>query len=167
MTLVVVTGAPASGKTTIARPLARELRMPLVEKDEIKEPLFDVLGVFDSEWSRRLSEASFAVMFRLAEDADAVMLEGNFAPHHRSRLLALDPRPLEVFCRCSGEELVRRFVARSPQRHPGHRNLSRDEILDYARSGPLGLGGPLLELGTEAPNARAVAARWLRGRVAV
>ncbi|HEX8858768.1 MAG TPA: AAA family ATPase [Actinomycetes bacterium] len=44
MTLVLVTGPPASGKTTLARPLAFSLGLPLLGKDTIKEALFDTLG---------------------------------------------------------------------------------------------------------------------------
>jgi predicted kinase len=62
----VITGLPAAGKTTLARSLARELAAPLLSKDAIKEPLLDVLGVDGRAASRRLSNASFAVLFALA-----------------------------------------------------------------------------------------------------
>jgi adenylate kinase family enzyme len=39
--VVLVSGAPGSGKTTIAVPLAAELGLPLLSKDIIKEQLFD------------------------------------------------------------------------------------------------------------------------------
>ena len=56
--VVVVTGPPAAGKTTVARELACRLRLPLIAKDTIKEALFDGLGTGDLAWSRRLGEAT-------------------------------------------------------------------------------------------------------------
>ncbi len=45
--LLVVTGMPSSGKTTVAEDLARRLRLPLIAKDEIKESLYDSRGAED------------------------------------------------------------------------------------------------------------------------
>jgi predicted kinase len=42
--LVYVSGAPGSGKTSLAVPLAAELGYPLLAKDRIKETLHDALG---------------------------------------------------------------------------------------------------------------------------
>jgi len=66
VTLVLVTGPPASGKTSLAQPLARHLGLPLLGKDTIKEVLFDSLGTGDRAWSRRLGAASYAVLLELA-----------------------------------------------------------------------------------------------------
>jgi adenylate kinase family enzyme len=42
--VVIVSGAPGAGKSTMAGPLAGELGFPLLSKDVIKETLFDVVG---------------------------------------------------------------------------------------------------------------------------
>jgi predicted kinase len=42
-TLVVVTGRPGSGKTTLAYRLAREIRCPLISRDELKEGLINTV----------------------------------------------------------------------------------------------------------------------------
>lgn len=82
--LILITGLPGTGKSTLARSLARHLALPLICKDTIKEPLLDLLGAADRSQSRRLSDASFAVMFALARDCllagTDVILEGNFRP---------------------------------------------------------------------------------------
>ena len=81
--IVLVSGAPGAGKTTLAIQLASILRMPLLSKDAIKECLFDALSSppGDREWSRTLGATAMELMWRLAEDAPAVILEANFRPH--------------------------------------------------------------------------------------
>ena len=41
---IVVSGVPASGKTTFARDLARKLRWPLLDLDTLTNPLFEYAG---------------------------------------------------------------------------------------------------------------------------
>lgn len=40
----MVSGAPAAGKSTLARALAPRLGLPLISQDDIKETLFDALA---------------------------------------------------------------------------------------------------------------------------
>jgi len=82
--VLIVTGLPAAGKTTLAMLLARRWSVPFLGKDLIKEPLLDVLGATDASAARRLSDASFAILFALARELVAagasLVLEGNFRP---------------------------------------------------------------------------------------
>jgi len=132
----LVTGLPATGKTTLARALASELAAPLLAKDSIKEPLLEVLGAADPRGSRRLSDASFAVLFALAaqqlEQLGTVVLEGNFRPgEHEPAVRALLERHgltalVQVLCRAPESLRHSRLLARAadPGRHPGHRDAA-------------------------------------------
>ena len=66
--VILVNGLPATGKTTLARRLATDLRLPLLAKDAIKETLFDTLGWSDRVWSRRLGAVTFTLLYMLLEE---------------------------------------------------------------------------------------------------
>lgn len=80
--VVLVTGAPASGKSTVGRQLARALGLPFFAKDVFKETLFDALGWSDREWSRKLAVASMQLLYTCAaaelEVGRSLVLECNF-----------------------------------------------------------------------------------------
>src|SRR6185369_1656876 len=59
---VVVSGLPGSGKTTVARALAPLMNLPVIDKDEILERLFEARGIGDAAWRRQLSREADAVM---------------------------------------------------------------------------------------------------------
>ena len=147
-TLLLVSGPPGAGKSTLASSLGEALALNVVDKDVIKEALFEILGTGDRDWSRALSRASFRVMLDLAAGMDAAILVGNFSVDTAPELAKLDPPPIEIFCRCPNEELVRRIKSR--RRHPGH--LDDATATEVARgvpsAKPLDLGGPLLEVDT-------------------
>ena len=75
--LVIVCGPPASGKTTLAGRLSRELGLPILSKDSLKEAMMDHLG-----GAPAVGEAAFAVQFGLARELLAsgvgIILEGAF-----------------------------------------------------------------------------------------
>lgn len=157
--LVVVTGPPASGKTTIAEALARKLSLPLVTKDAIKELLFESLGTGDRDWSRALGRATFAVMFLWLEAelraGHSVIAEANFdAATAGGEVDRLPPhRTVQVYCTAPRALVLARYAART--RHPGHLGHSvLPEVeagLDAARWAPLPLEGDLVELNTAQP----------------
>jgi predicted kinase len=122
--LVLVSGPPAAGKTTLAVPLAAELGFALLAKDRIKETLHDALGFeADLAWSRRLGAATMELLWALAADSPAAVLEANFwsdHPMNGERVRALGARTVEVHCSCPLEECLRRYEARAATRHSVH-----------------------------------------------
>jgi AAA domain len=166
--LVLVTGPAGSGKSTLARPLARELRLPLVMKDAIKEALAVVFPPGDVPESRRLGAASYEVMYALARDAPTAVLESNFPPEAVPRLLEICSSPIEVFCKCPPDEIMRRFEARIGKRGNLHFDSERlDELRTRLaeENHPLALGGPVLEVDTTQPVDVAAVAVWVAHRL--
>jgi predicted kinase len=125
--IILVSGAPGSGKTTFSRALADRLGYALIAKDDLKESIFDSLDgpVGDRAFSRKIGGAAMELLWMLAERCPRVILEANFRPHselERTRLEALTGSILEIHCTCPKEECVRRYNERadSVERHRTH-----------------------------------------------
>jgi predicted kinase len=172
--IILISGAPASGKSTVARALAEAFGFSLLSKDTFKESLFTSLGALlaertssPEELSRMLSRAAMEVLWSLAPDCPQVILEANFrtkSEEDRARFGALQGRKLEIYCRCSPEEAVRRFRERAERtrHHPAHsvKSLSLDAMREYEQ--PFGLC-PVIEVNTERPlDTAEIAARVWR-----
>ena len=141
--LVYVSGAPGSGKSSLAVPLAAELGYALLSKDRIKETLHDAFGAPapDLAWSRRLGGAAMELLWTLAAGTPAVVLEANFRPHsqyERAKLSGLATQPVEVHGACPPELAARRYNARVT--HPVHvvTTLGLAAMAEYDR--PVGIG---------------------------
>lgn len=130
MYCLLVTGVPAAGKSTIAEYLARELNIPMLSKDSIKELLFDDLGFHSREEKVRLGVASMHILYdmaeRLMERNQPFILENNFENTSREGLFHILEKHgyTAVTVTLTGDYRVihERFVARdrSPSRHRGH-----------------------------------------------
>lgn len=130
--LIVVCGAPASGKTTLARRLVGNLRLPLLEKDVIKESLTDAIGTQDRKDSRKLGYASTRLLYALAtpmlRHGTSLMVECNFDRAFASadlNRMSTTARVQIVQCWSDRETIVRRYRERSlnGQRHGAHFDL--------------------------------------------
>jgi predicted kinase len=159
--IVMISGAPGAGKTTIARPLARALGMPLFAKDSIKERIHDVLtdsGPVELEWSRRLGATAMEMLWLLAADAPECVLEANFWTRHEQqnnslRALSEDGKLVEVHCTAPRELILQRFRERgvAGRRHAIHPDHELDtERWERSYGAPIGIG-QVLEVDTSTP----------------
>lgn len=129
--LVLISGAPATGKTHLARRVAEALPVVVLEKDSIKETLFDALGQDDREWSRSLGRAAFALLRDLVEShlkaRQSVVVEANFQRQYEGPWVdrmreRYDARVLELYCHADRETVLSRVAHRAgtDERHSGH-----------------------------------------------
>jgi predicted kinase len=120
-TLVIVCGAPASGKTALAQELGAHLRLPIIGKDLMKEAMMDHLGNAPG-----VGAASFAVQFAVARQllvsGVSIVLEGAFL-RNRSEVakLANVAETVVIELDCPIDIPEQRYRMREPARHPGHR----------------------------------------------
>ena len=164
--IVVVSGAPGAGKTTLAYPLAAALGLPIFAKDTIKETLYDSLGgdlgdAVDGRASlpvsRRVGAAAMDLLWQLARDAPTCVLEANFRfPDQFARPilrdLTRDGRLVEVHCSCPPDEAARRYNTRgqSLERHRVHTWTALPAEVRDEYDGPIGIG-PVIEVETTQP----------------
>lgn len=161
--VVLINGISATGKTTIGRGLAERLRLPLFAKDEVKERLFDNLGVNDYAWSHHLSSTTHTVLNYVFEEllssGIGFIMEANFNPKYDagkydSWRVKHGCRLVQVLCYAEGEVVFRRFKERAESggRHPGHNDGANIEAfrayLMQGKGTPLEVNAPLIEVDT-------------------
>lgn len=162
--LVIVNGAPASGKTTLARRLSNTLRLPLLERDGLKEVLADYLEVAGLAQSDALTRAAVGVFYTIADELlrakvgmvlDQAYRRGQAEGQLRPLLAAC--QAVMVHCVVPPEENVRRYMARFKrgERHPvhfDHERIARVRSgalrIDWRQSEPLELAVPTLHVDT-------------------
>ena len=158
--LIVVSGLPASGKSTVAKALASSLELPLFDKDTFLEALFEITPVKDAQMRRELSlRADGEFQDHATRSGSAVL--ASWWSHPRSPvnsgvptewLVGMPGTHVEIHCICSPAVAAERFLCR--KRHPGHLDSRwlKPELLasfkQQASFGPLGFGR-LIEVDTE------------------
>jgi predicted kinase len=153
-TFIVVSGPPASGKTTLARAIAPALGLPLIAKDTIKQALMSVLPVPGIEASRMLGRASVTALLAVASESGGAVLESVW---HRSRaaedLRRLPGNLVEVFCRCDARTAAQRYARRAGTRHAGHFDGDRTlaDLWNDEVARPVAGGWPVIDVSTECP----------------
>ncbi|MEX0884900.1 MAG: AAA family ATPase [Phycisphaeraceae bacterium] len=117
-TLVIVTGRPGSGKTTLAHALAREVRCPALCRDELKEGLVNTAGDHDqlgkdANW--HIYETFFATIELLMDRGITLVAEAAF--QHKLWAPKLEPhvgrwRMRLIVCTIDGKLARTRFIER-------------------------------------------------------
>jgi predicted kinase len=161
--LIIVGGAPASGKSGLAEELGSSLGLPVLSRDAFKERLIDVLGAADDGDRHRLGAAAYAVLHvalkKLIDAGVSVIVESNFSRglgEQDFHELVIRSRAVQIVCEAAPGEIKRRYKQRaeSGDRHPGHQDADAetlaelDESIDEGRYKPLDLDVPLLRVDT-------------------
>jgi thymidylate kinase len=154
---VVISGLPGCGKTTLARQLAPALNLPVIDKDEILERLFESKGAGDAASRRKLSRESDVLLVAEAAASSKGSILVSFwrragmSPDSGTPtqwLSELSDHVVHVHCACDPETAAKRFFER--RRHPGHRDSTKSyaEILaDFqalSRLEPLAIGSTVI-----------------------
>jgi len=130
MNLIILAGMPATGKSTVAARLSKAFGYPILEKDNIKEGLFDTLGFENYTQKRALDHAANAVLLRMIEamlKADqSFIVDNNFDTASAEKLCAIlenyHPNCMTVFLGGDPKVLYERYAQRDNLhlRHLGH-----------------------------------------------
>lgn len=161
--LIIINGAPGTGKTTLSAKLATDLELPCLNKDSIKEFLGDKLGVRDIKWSQDLGAAVAEMLFAFVDmwvgqrGRSLIAESAYFAQFAVPRIGALvenkDIVFLEIHCSTVSEVRRQRFIdriargERHPIHHGGDNTLIQPDVDIDERYAPLRVG-KLFEIDT-------------------
>ena len=161
--LIVVTGMPASGKTTLAHLLAKEIKCPLLSRDEIKEGYVNTMGILhnqmDSSGAMHIYETFFEAIELLISKKISIIVEAAFQDKlWKPKLLNLaDKAAIKIIiCKTNPALAKTRFTERlfqDPDREKYHGDSSLISIKEKSellteKYEPVKMDVPILEVDT-------------------
>lgn len=131
MKFIVITGFPATGKTTLSKKLSNHFNIPSFGKDDFKEILYDNFENRSIEVNKKFGKVSFEFLFFVAEENlknnKSIIIEANFKAGLANKKLSLiselySCKTIQIRCFADGNILYKRFNNRvnSKERHPAH-----------------------------------------------
>lgn len=130
MNIIILAGMPATGKSTLAAKLQQKFGYPVLEKDYIKEGLFDTLGFSCYAEKRALDVAANEVLLRwmgaMIKAGQSMIIDNNFDVQSAEKLSRMleenECKCVTVFMNGDPQVLYERYVERDSngRRHLGH-----------------------------------------------
>lgn len=141
-TLIIISGFPATGKTTLAKKLAEHFNLPLVCADELKEMMFDRIGNWgDKKLFDSVSKTAYDIMYYtiglvLSAGRSCIMEAFLRAEMAEAKIAKLkekyDCRIIQFQLNTNTNKLIERYESRhnSNERHPCHPgNIPKKEFI--------------------------------------
>lgn len=160
--LVLISGSPAAGKTSLAKELGRRISFPVISRDELKEGLLHSSEGGTPEWGASVAHDAFALFYRLVGEClysrCSVIAEAAYfvdLTREPSELLVLADACI-VHCHVDPDVAQRRFVERAasdPLRQASHPDAEliramQSGTFDWGRYEPMELGIPTMRVDT-------------------
>ncbi len=106
---VVLIGMPASGKTTVAEILGKELGMCVLDTDAlIVEKHGEINGIFERHGEEYFRDLESEAVKEVAKAANVVISTGGGCPLRKENVQVLKENGKLIFLRASVDELIRR-----------------------------------------------------------
>jgi predicted kinase len=161
--LIIVTGSPASGKTTLAHILTEKINCPLLSRDELKEGYINTLNVAHNELNNsvdlHVNNTFFKTTGLLISKGISIIIEAAFQDKlWRPKLLDLsDKAKIKVIiCRTNSDLIKTRFINRlssnsNREKYHGDQSLSLSQEKFIALTEnyqPINIDAPTLQVNT-------------------
>ncbi|MEH6444751.1 MAG: shikimate kinase [Oceanospirillaceae bacterium] len=155
-----ISGNPASGKTTLGNYIARQLCLPLIDKDDFLVSLFETKGIGDNTWRQTLSREADLDFIKAAQQTKSAVLVSHWRAEDGQSLSGTPTvwlqkhfeQVIEIYCHCPNRITAQRFHER--KRHAGHLDYLKDLAQleqwfeNYSQYLPLNISG-LITVDTE------------------
>lgn len=158
--LIVFQGASASGKTTLVRAVGERLSVGHLEKDDIKELLYDTVGrPPDRQISRDYGAASIKALYTISKQLLSAgvshIISGPFESETATKEIEqmrkdVNAQVVQVFCQVTPEVSMERFNRRLAEgsRHPFHPDKPAKDLSEVEakviRVKPLGISDTII-----------------------
>lgn len=141
-TIIVISGLPGAGKTTLGHNLAEFMHLPFLAKDEIREILFNHFGD-DSKNMPMIRDATYEILYstikKIVAAGKSVIIESNFeekfaTPQLQSLKDEFNCSLFQIFCSVEARIAFARFQKRSQDGNRHHLHATHNTFEEYKKS---------------------------------